>query len=310
MKVSVILCTKNPKPLYIQATVRAILNQNYTRQFEFIVVDNYSAKNVRDHFLNIRKIKWVLEKKPGLTSARLRGLQESKGELLVFVDDDNILSKDYIRSAVKMAIQDPKTGVWSAEITGNFEVKPPAWAKKYMPFLALITHSKEKISSCPDGGTLPIGAGMVVRRSIMNTYAKEVKCCPIRSVLDRRPGTLMAGGDTDIGYTAIRLGYGCRYTKKLRLTHLIPKERLEPNYLFQLAKDITASHQILKRIHLKQSESYLDRAKALIAKIACIIISPKSKRGLQIATLLGKREGNKKVDLISKVTRDNPTKTA
>jgi hypothetical protein len=104
----------------------------------------------------------------------------------------------------------------------------------------------------------------------------------------------MAGGDTDIGYTAIRLGYGCRYTRKLRLTHLIPRARLEPDYLFQLAQDVTASHQILKRIHLKECESSLDKAKALVAKVARIFISPKGRRGLQIAILLGRRQGNKK----------------
>lgn len=298
MRVSVILCTKDPKLSFIKSAVFSILKQDYNGKFEIIVVDNHSKQAVKTHFRGTKKIKWVVEKKAGLTNARLRGLKESKGDIIIYVDDDNILEKTYIRNAHKLAVQDPGTGVWSAEINGKFEVKPPAWAKKYLPFLALITHPREKLSNCPNGGTLPIGAGMVVRRSIMNTYAKEVKNCPVRSLLERRPGTLMAGGDTDIGYTAIRLGYGCCYTRRLKLTHLIPKERLAPNYLFQLTKDISASHQILKRIHLKQCESYLDRIKASIAKIALIVISPKSKRGLQIATLLGRREGNEKFDLI------------
>ena len=298
MRVSVILCTKDPKLSFIKSAVCSILKQDYNGKFEIIVVDNHSKQAVKTHFRGTKKIKWVVEKKAGLTNARLRGLKESKGDIIIYVDDDNILAKTYIRKAHKLAVQDPGTGVWSAEINGKFEVKPPAWAKKYLPFLALITHPREKLSNCPNGGTLPIGAGMVVRRSIMDTYAKEVNNCPVRSLLERRPGTLMAGGDTDIGYTAIRLGYGCCYTRRLKLTHLIPKERLAPNYLFQLAKDITASHQILKRIHLKQCEAYLDRIKASIAKIALIVISPKSKRGLQIATLLGRREGNEKFDLI------------
>ena len=294
MKPSLIMCTRNPKPSSIKSSINAILAQDYKNPFEIIVVDNNSTQKVESLFRKNKKIKWAFEKKPGLTSARLKGLQESKGDLLIYVDDDNVLSKNYLSTAIQLADQDPHTGVWSAEITGKFEVKPPPWAKMYLPFLALIDHSEEKWSDSPEGGTLPIGAGMVVRRRVMCAYAREVVRCPVRSILDRRPGTLMAGGDTDIGYTAIRLGYGCRYTRKLRLTHLIPRTRLEPDYLFQLAQDVTASHQILKRIHLKKCESSLDKAKAFVAKVASAFISPKGKRGLQIAILLGRREGNKK----------------
>ena len=39
----------------------------------------------------------------GLTPARLRGIRESRGELLVFVDDDNVLERDYLEVALALA---------------------------------------------------------------------------------------------------------------------------------------------------------------------------------------------------------------
>ena len=45
----------------------------------------------------------LLENEPGLTAARVRGINESEGELLVFVDDDNLLADDYLERAVEIA---------------------------------------------------------------------------------------------------------------------------------------------------------------------------------------------------------------
>jgi glycosyltransferase involved in cell wall biosynthesis len=132
MRVSVILCTKDPRLSFIKSTVCSILKQDYNGKLEIIVVDNNSKQAVKTDFSGTKKIRWVIENKEGLTIARLRGLKESKGDLIIYVDDDNILAKNYIRNAYKLAVQDPATGVWSAEINGKFEVKPPAWAKKYL----------------------------------------------------------------------------------------------------------------------------------------------------------------------------------
>ena len=43
----------------------------------------------------------VREDTLGLTPARLRGIRESKGDLLVFVDDDNVLDVDFLEVALR-----------------------------------------------------------------------------------------------------------------------------------------------------------------------------------------------------------------
>ena len=306
MKVSLIVCTRNPRKDFFQKCIKSLLSQKSDQKYEIIVVDNNSEFDIRKFCVGQKKIKWVCEKKVGLTAARLRGFRKSKGNLLVFVDDDNVLASNYIKMCTALSSAYMKTGVWSAEVTGKFETKAPQWVEKYFPYLALIHHTKDKTSSRPDGGTLPIGAGRVVRRSVMEAYARDLSNCPIRSNLDRRPGSLMAAGDTDIGYTALKLGYACCYTKSLKVQHLISKERLNPNYLYKLAREVSASHQLLRCIHENKEFSLKEKLKVAAAKLISPFVSKKSKYGFKVAALIGKWEGHSMHHKIYKSMRNIP----
>ena len=307
MVTSVIICTKNPKQSYLKRAISSIQRQSLKKSYEFIVVDNGSANPVK-HLFNKKhvNIKWVVQQSGGLTQARISGFSASKGGLIVYVDDDNVLDKWYLENALKLSKESKQTGVWSAEITGVFESKPPQWSEKYFPFLALISHPQDKTSNRSNGGTLPIGAGMVVRRSVMESYARELSNCPIRSNLDRRPGSLMAAGDTDIGYTALKLGYACCYTKSLKVQHLISKERLNPNYLYKLAREVSASHQLLRCIHENKEFSFKEKLKVAVAKIISPFASKKSKYGLKAAVQIGKWEGYNMYHKFYKSMRNMP----
>ena len=303
MVTSVIICTKNPRQSYLKRAIYSIQRQSLKKSYEFIVVDNGSANPVKRLFNKKHvNIKWVVQQSGGLTQARISGFSASKGGLIVFVDDDNLLDKWYLENALKLSKESKQIGVWSAEITGVFESKPPQWSEKYFPFLALISHPQDKMSNRSNGGTLPIGAGMVVRRSVMAAYAKEMSKCSVHSRLDRRAGSLMAAGDTDIGYTALKLGYACCYTKRLKVQHLIPKERLNPNYLHKLAKEVSASHELLRCIHENKKISFKERLKVAVAKIISPFVSKKSKYGLKAAVIVGKWKGYRMYQQILKST--------
>src|SRR6516165_2680410 len=98
--VSVILCTHNPRPDYLDRVLASLRGQTLpAEQWEFLLVDNASRQPLEE----IWDISWhsrgrhIREVKLGLTHARLRGIEESSGELLIFVDDDNLLAKDFLQ---------------------------------------------------------------------------------------------------------------------------------------------------------------------------------------------------------------------
>lgn len=246
--VSIIVCTRDPRPDFIRRTIDAIKNQSMPpSEWELLVVDNKSDAPLAGAL----DLSWhpgariIREETPGLTHARIRGFSEASSELLVYVDDDNVLAPDYLANALRLARDMPFIGVWSASIRGEFEVQPEPWMKPYLPYLALTEFDTDRWANHPHGQTLPIGAGMVVRRGVLSAYHEILRTDPRKLGLDRTKDSLLAGGDTDIGLAACSIGLGCAYMTTLRVTHLIPAARLQRSYLTRLLRDVTASHHWL-----------------------------------------------------------------
>lgn len=247
-RLSVIICTRNPRPDYFQRVLGALRQQTFpAAEWELIVVDNQS----HEPLATSTDLSWhaharvVREETAGLTHARLRGFAEASSSLFIYVDDDNVIAPDYLATAVRLADTMPFLGVWSASIQGEFEIPPSGWMEPYLPYLALTNFTRDQWANHPRGQTLPIGAGMVVRREVMTAYRAALLKDPQRLRLDRDGQSLLAGGDTDIGLAACAIGLGCAYMTCLRVTHLIPVARLQRRYLTRLVEDVSASHHWL-----------------------------------------------------------------
>src|SRR5277367_5769846 len=98
-EISVIVCTHNPRADYLRRTLDALREQNFPlNKWELLLIDNASEKPLAE----VYDLSWhpqgrhVRELELGLTAARVRGIRESNGGLLVFVDDDNVLAPDYL----------------------------------------------------------------------------------------------------------------------------------------------------------------------------------------------------------------------
>jgi GT2 family glycosyltransferase len=247
--ISVILCTHNPREDYLLRTLDALKHQTLARdQWEFLLVDNASTKPVSDQ----HDVSWhpfgrhVREDTIGLTHARIRGIRDSSGPLLVFVDDDNILDRKYLETAVDIADKWFCLGVWGGNIDAEFETEPSTEVKPYLVWIAVIpvtrTHFTSEYSApCP----LPVGAGMCVRRTVAEKWAHNVIQSPTRLDLDRKGESLASCGDVDLRNEAIACGLGLAMFPELSLIHLIPSRRVQPDYLLRLCEESRLSEMKL-----------------------------------------------------------------
>jgi glycosyltransferase involved in cell wall biosynthesis len=246
---SVIVCTHNPRYDYFQQCIGALRNQKlpYNR-WELVVVDNRSDEPLADRLdLSWHPVgRMVREETLGLTVARLRGIRESGGDLLVFVDDDNVLDKDFLEVALKTVDEKPFLGAWSGQCRPEFEQPPPEWTRRYWGNLVIREFDHDVWSNLPRlPKSMPCGAGLCVRRNVALHYLQLHATGRRPFQFDRNGKSLLSGGDNDLAACACDLGLGVGLIASLKLTHLISPDRLTVEYLARLAEGIHYSSTLL-----------------------------------------------------------------
>ena len=242
---SVVVCTHNPRVEFLSRTLDALKNQTYPQElWQLVIIDNLSSTAVA----SLYDISWhkngkhVVENNLGLTPARLRGVAETTGEVIVFVDDDNVLDAEYLSHVADIARSFPFLGAWGGNIVPEFGGTPPEWTRQFWAMLAIVTVKADVWSNRTDNlDTTPCGAGMCVRRSVADVYSQRCKDSSLRRALDRRGSSLGSCGDTDFALTACDINLGTGLFSRLKVTHIIPKERLSPAYLARLAEEMAYS---------------------------------------------------------------------
>jgi glycosyltransferase involved in cell wall biosynthesis len=246
---SVIICTHNPRADYFARVLDGLRNQTLPlHKWELLIVDNASRVPLASSW----DVSWhpiarhIPESELGLSPARRRGIQEASADLIIFVDDDNVLDKQYLLEAVRIKKEWPLLGVWgTGSINADFEVKPPDNLEKFLPSLALRDVASPRwanFTSCSDA--IPLGAGLCVRREIGQAYCKFCDHSSIE-ITDRRGASLVGGGDTEISFVSCSHGLGIGIFPELKLTHLIPKHRLSEDYMIRLGEGSVMSNLLL-----------------------------------------------------------------
>jgi len=265
--ITVAICTHNPRWEVFSRVIDALRNQSLsTDEWDLLIVDNASDEPIRaSRFSWDGRLRVVREPVLGLTPARLTAIRGANSELIVFVDDDNLLSPDYLENAQRIAREWPTLGAWGGSITAHYEVTPPAWLKSYERFLAVREVAHDEWFNIPQPAFyshLPYGAGLCIRRAVADAYCQLAEGDEVRSRLDRRGASLASAGDTDLALVSFDIGLGTGLFASLKLTHVIPGRRLTEEYMGQLLREMNYSLRLLvaKRGHALSHPSWLRRS--------------------------------------------------
>lgn len=219
-KISVVICTRDrPSDL---ATCLASIARLDPPPLEVLVVDNApstdaTARLVRDRFPSMRH---VCEPTPGLDHARNRGIDEARGEIIAFTDDDVAVDRAWIGAIAHAFAADPAIGL----LTGlaeplELETRAQILFERYGGFgrgcRRLYSHVPRGRSipwTLVGAGQLGAGANMAVRRDI---FARIGKFDP---ALDVGTATL-GGGDHDLFFRVLHAGYLCLYEPAAIVRH-------------------------------------------------------------------------------------------
>lgn len=260
-RITVIIPTHNPDPVRLRRTLAGLCAQTLAvAEWETLLINNASTKfPAADFFATSAPLKFTIVAEPtlGLTAARLRGFANTRADLAVLVDDDNVLAPDYLARVLAHFAEHPQLGTAGGKSLPEFAGPPPAWTHEFFPLLALRDLGARPIIAAsirPTGSALniypacaPIGAGLALRRAAWTAWVEAR--LQNASLSDRRGSDLTSGGDNDIVLCALQSGWACGYFPDLSLTHIIPASRLTPDYLARLNRGIQQSWMQVLSLH-------------------------------------------------------------
>lgn len=256
-----IICAHNPRPEHIEPTLASLAAQEGVPDgAEFILVDNASTPHLSNTLdlsalTNFDSVRVVREEKLGLTHARIRSYHEAQGEILVYIDDDNILQPDYLARVMAAFEGDPTLGAVGGKSIPRYAVSPPDWFVDTGLDLACRDLGDARLEADWSNGErfypncAPIGAGMAIRRSAYGHWVAAVTDDGARTALGRRGSDLASGEDNDMVLTVLEHGWRVAYLPELSLVHMIPAGRVSQAYLERYAESTNRTWVQVLDIH-------------------------------------------------------------
>jgi len=233
-------------------------NQLNTEHFswEIIVVDNNSTDNTaavvktyQASWQNPYPLKYCFEAQQGVAYARQRAIEEARGSLIGFLDDDNYPSATWVQAAYTFGQQHPKAGAYGSQVHGDFEVEPPENFEKIASFLAITERGTQAHQYKPSMKMLPPGAGLVVRKQ---AWCQTV---PKRLVLNHKGREALLASEDLEAVLHIQLGgWEIWYNPEMHIYHQIPAWRFQREYLILLFRCIGLSRHHLRMLRIQPWE--------------------------------------------------------
>ena len=228
-KISVIICTYNGAA-YIQQTLDSLSKQSIPfADYEVLIINNNSNDEtpqlIEEYIQNnpVVNARCEVEFSPGLSFARNKGIEEAKGEYIVYIDDDAIASPTFLEGHLEIYSSHSDAMAGGGKILPQYPVgKEPLWMTPYvMGLYSLCDMGEEMI---PFHKKYPVGCNMSFHlESIKNT----------------------GGFNTDINYRSDekfvfnnlnKLKKKIYYNPKALCHHIIPEVRLSDEGIIKISK--------------------------------------------------------------------------
>lgn len=209
MKVSVLICTRD-RAKSLEATLERFFRQRFTGgyEYELIVVDNGSRDETeqvvrRYAALHPGRVSYLQEPRRGLSCARNRAVAASSGEVIVFTDDDVLVSPNWMDEIHREFAEDPRIAVIGGRVL---------LARETLQQVSFLPDEERREYVFPGDGCIGMGANMAMRRDLFAAIG----------LFDVRlgAGRFFAGADeVDLFYRALKAGYRLLYAPNVLVHH-------------------------------------------------------------------------------------------
>ncbi|RUU89381.1 MULTISPECIES: glycosyltransferase [unclassified Mesorhizobium] len=210
-EVSFIICTRNRVAVLDACikSVQAACRAHAGFAAELVVVDNGSMDRTAERLASIAAASDipftpVCEPRPGLAAARNAGLRRARGRVLVFVDDDCAVHRDYLRDLERHYASGEQ---WLIR-GGRVELGDA----RDLPFTIKRSWARERLTPDVHPGGFVLGCNMTMHRDVAARIG----------YFDERfgaGGPLRSAEDTDYLVRAMLLGIAVEYVPDMTIFH-------------------------------------------------------------------------------------------
>ena len=221
--------------------------------WEVLVCDNNSndatAEVVRQYQTNWPEnapLRYIFAARQGAAFARQRAVEQARGEIIAFLDDDNIPSDDWLANVRQFAQDHPDAGAFGSQIHGKFEGPLPEGFDRIACFLAIIERGSDPHQYLPETKILPPAAGLAVRRKAW------LEAVPERLFLNNKGKSAgLASEDLEALLHIQKSGWQIWYNPNMVVTHNIAQGRLQQDYLVTLFRCVGLSRYYIRLLGVK-----------------------------------------------------------
>ncbi|MGK7923784.1 MAG: hormogonium polysaccharide biosynthesis glycosyltransferase HpsE [Spirulina sp.] len=243
---TVAICTYNGAkrlPKVLENLKNQILTESLN--WEIVIIDNNSndntAQTIQDYQTNwtrICSLKYAFEPKQGVAFARRRAIQMARGFLVAFLDDDNLPTPNWVASVYHFGRQHPRAGAYGSHIQAEYEIEPPKNFNQIACCLAVIDRGSIPFRyDLMKSWLFPAGAGLAIRKQAW------LECVPNTPILKGVVGkSLESKGEEIEALSYLRKReWEIWHNPDMKIYHVIPKSRLQKDYLVELLRGIGLS---------------------------------------------------------------------
>lgn len=245
MDITVAICTYNGAhrvPDVLDCLRRQVGME--ARTWEVLVIDNNSTDDtaavVGDYqadWIEGVPLRPVLETEQGLAYARQRAVDEARGALVAFLDDDNLPDPDWVATACRFAETHPRAGAFGGQLHGVYEVEPPRSFEGVQGLFAINDAPETYSYSAQGTGEFAPGAGLVVRKAAWEAHVPRELHSEGVSATSRAN----VGEDIETQWYLHEAGWEIWHCADMKAKHKIPASRFSEDYLTRFFEGIGMS---------------------------------------------------------------------
>lgn len=240
---TILIATYN-RAASLEGTLRTVAAQTADpAAWECVVVNNNSSDDTQaraEAFAAAHPalcIRVVREPQQGLSPARNRGIAESRGAVVAFVDDDERLEAGFVDAYLDFFDAHPEALAAGGRVVAEYVAGRPRWMSGFTEQpVANPTDWGDEVCAFP-AGHIPAGGNMAFRREVFDRFGA------FDPALGRTGTVLLGGEESDLFERLGRAGVRFWYVPGATIRHVIPPEKLTRDYFRRLCYNVGVSQR-------------------------------------------------------------------